>query len=104
MAIPPIPDSPTPIVGYRVWGLRSDGLLQSTSSGFTSEPPVWMPFEPFTARCLALSPCAEAVPSLEHGCGIHAYTGLDPALKWAKAMPAERAVVVGRVRLWGRVV
>lgn len=99
-----IPDSPTPIVGYRVWGLRSDGFLQSSSSGFASERPIWRPFEAFSARCLALSPCIGSVPSLDHGCGIHAYAGLERALKWAKGVPWERAVVVGRVNLWGHVV
>ncbi|MFN2593862.1 MAG: hypothetical protein ABR579_03110 [Actinomycetota bacterium] len=99
-----IPDSPTPILGYRVWGLDGMGLLHSASSGFTTEQPLWRAFEPFAADCLALSPCKDEVPALDHGCGIHAYTELEPALKWARAMRWERAIVVGRVKLWGRVV
>lgn len=102
-----VPDAVGTVEGFRVWGLRRDHdgwLLQSTAAGFTARMPVWEPRERFSARCLTVRPCAAAVPEPMHGCGIYALSSLEDALDWGRRMAAGRAIVVGEVAGWGRVV
>jgi len=96
------PDSPVPLQGYRVWGVR-DGLLESPTTGFCGGTTLWTPHQAFEAACLARSSCG-AAPNPGHGCGVHAYRTLSDTLVWARKIGRVRPVVIGTVRMWGTVV
>lgn len=101
-----VPDSPVPLEGYRIWGVvdsREGPRLQSATSGFCGGTTVWTPYEPFEASCLAKSSCAGA-PNADHSCGIHSFKALEDALRWALDVARVRPVVIGSVRIWGKVV
>lgn len=102
-----VPDAVGAVRGFRVWGVTPDAggwLLQSTAAGFPARMPVWKPLQRFSAQCLTVRRCGEAVPDPAHGCGIYALADLDDALRWAPQMGRVRAVIIGEVAGWGRVV
>ncbi len=102
----PVPDSPVPITGYRVWGvmdLNGSPRLQSATAGFCGGATTWEPHEAFQASCLALQSCGCA-PNPLHNCGVHSFRALHDALIWARKVSRVRPVVLGRVRSWGTVV
>jgi len=101
-----VPDSPVPLVGFRIWGVvqsPSGPRLQSASSGFSGGTTLWTPYQAFGASCLAARDCG-AAPNPAHNCGVHSFRTLDDALRWAGDIARVRPVVIGTVRLWGKVV
>lgn len=86
-----------PVLGWRYWQLRPDGLLRSV----THRRVVWRPDEPLRAVCLI---GGHAAPAAGCACGVHA----EPTLEILRAQglctaPGE-PLVMGRVALWGSVV
>lgn len=90
-----VPDSATPIAGWRVWmvaeGVRGPELVSPV------RPVPWAHREPTSASCLAgCEPC----PTAECSCGLYATAVLAPL-----ALACRRgALVLGCTALWGRIV
>lgn len=110
-----VPDSITPLVGYRAWGLETRyGFLVGTGM----YGGVWKPGE-HDAKCraqgartqypyLTFSPTSVVphddshTPHSKCGCGFYSYR--DPWDALYQAMGLEGRGVVGAVRLWGKIV
>lgn len=98
-----VPDSITPVIGWRTWRLDSEGRLRSWGSD-----DLWKPGEPLRARCRrrrsghALRRCTcpqETAPARRCDCGIYAAQSIEQARKYLGGNG-----VIGRVALWGTVI
>jgi hypothetical protein len=104
--LPAVPDSPTPIRGYRAWAVKetADGpRLQS----LWHVRGTWPPFQRFEARCMtSLLAWHHVPPRPRHTCGVYAVKHVDDVWEWLRRdSPADdRPVVVGEVWCWGLVV
>ena len=96
------PDGIEPVVGWRYWGADA-GWLTSINRFST-----WVARQTTTARCSYAPMHDDVVPHERCSCGVYAVRDLD-VLKQV-ADPTEgtpehgRAVVVGTVAMWGRIV
>ena len=100
-----VPDSFTPVTGYRTWALGLGWLWSSQSP----EKVAWPATEPLRARCLKhgfpslFNPRMpqHSAPDRDCACGIHAVYApwdlelIEPRRPWA--------LISGRVEGWGRV-
>jgi hypothetical protein len=84
-----------PLIGWRIWRLRSD-VLRSWAATYS-----WSPGEN-RARCLATlrRPCASS-PGRECECGIWGLFRPLMSLERARSDGGEHASVVGLIRAWG---
>jgi hypothetical protein len=90
-----VPDSATPIAGWRVWTVIDRGRGPELLSPVRPVP--WVHRAPTTATCAA---GCRACPSAECSCGLYATDVLAPL-----ALACRRgATVLGCTALWGRVV
>ena len=89
------PDLAGPIVGWRVWRIAVDGELVSAYT-----PAGWPSRAPIVARCYE-RPGAHEAPAEHCVCGVYACDDAHAALFYAHR---SGSAVVGRTRLWGRVV
>jgi hypothetical protein len=108
------PDYADALIGWRVWCVVRDG--GELRLGSVIQDDVWPVGTPFVARCraheppanrlLLRSPEAHAAPAAGCTCGVYAVR--EPAAAWTylrgRDEPHTVARVIGRVRLWGRVV
>jgi hypothetical protein len=102
-----VPDYVEPLVGWRVWQVvltpRGERL------GSVVYPSLWMPGVRLASSCLrARAPWRRShdVPSRSCSCGIYATRDPGPAAEYFRRSPNKSGAirVIGRVRLWGRVV
>jgi hypothetical protein len=89
------PDLAGPIIGWRVWRIAVDGELVSAYT-----PAGWPGRAPIVARCYE-RPGAHDAPDEQCVCGVYACEEANAALFYAHR---SGSAVVGRTRLWGRVV
>lgn len=87
------PDLIEPVVGFRQWRLRGDGVLRSM---IFDEP--W-PTAALTARCRIEDHPEAGAPSPRCSCGIYAWYG--PCPRTASAGTSEH--ISGAVVMWGRI-
>ncbi|HWH33832.1 MAG TPA: hypothetical protein VNT56_00750, partial [Acidimicrobiales bacterium] len=91
------------VTGWRYWRLRPGPLRLCSLSQRGVD---WPPGRPLAARCLAgagVDGERHAAPGTDCGCGVHA--GADLASLHAQALCLRPVpLVVGQVRLWGRVI
>lgn len=97
-----VPDGIEPIVGWRYWGLDA-GWLTSINRFST-----WAARRTNTARCSYASLHDDVVPHERCSCGVYAVRDLDVLKQVADPVEGApghgRAVVVGTVAIWGRIV
>jgi hypothetical protein len=111
-----VPDAIEPLVGWRYWRLAVDGGLARLASLAGPHHP-WSPGEPLRARCrrsgidpddprYRYASCYDCTPHRSPGedctCGI--YAARDLGRLRGHVLLGLRRVVVGEVRLWGKVV
>src|SRR4051794_26828540 len=89
------PDLAGPILGWRVWRIAVDGELVSAYT-----PAGWPGRAPIVARCYE-HPGRHEAPFEQCVCGIYACDDANAALFYAHR---SGSAVVGRTKLWGRVV
>jgi hypothetical protein len=89
------PDLAGPIIGWRVWRIAVDGELVSAYT-----PAGWPGRAPIVARCYE-RPGLHAAPEEDCVCGVYACDDASAALFYAHR---SGSAVVGRTKLWGRVV
>jgi hypothetical protein len=89
------PDLAEPIVGWRVWRIAVDGELVSAYT-----PAGWPARAPIVARCYE-HPGEHEAPDEQCVCGVYACDEAGAALFYAHR---SGSAVVGRTKLWGRVV
>ena len=89
------PDLAGPILGWRVWRIAVDGELVSAYT-----PAGWPARAPIVARCYE-HPGAHEAPDERCVCGVYACDDANAALFYAHR---SGSAVVGRTKLWGRVV
>ncbi|MGH3021356.1 MAG: hypothetical protein ACRDNR_14550, partial [Gaiellaceae bacterium] len=91
-----------PLLGWRIWRLRSDadrGLVEPLLESCVYGDP-WEPQRTFAAECPE-----HTRPTPSCGCGIYAVTTREAALEWARWAQSAltHPIVIGQVQLWGRV-
>ena len=89
------PDLAGPILGWRVWRIAVDGELVSAYT-----PAGWPARAPIVARCYE-HPGQHEAPDEQCVCGVYACDDANAALFYAHR---SGSAVVGRTKLWGRVV
>ena len=89
------PDLAGPILGWRVWRIAVDGELVSAYT-----PAGWPARAPIVARCYE-HPGQHEAPHEQCVCGVYACDDANAALFYAHR---SGSAVVGRTKLWGRVV
>ncbi len=89
------PDLAGPILGWRVWRIAVDGELVSAYT-----PAGWPARAPIVARCYE-HPGQHEAPEEQCVCGVYACDDANAALFYAHR---SGSAVVGRTKLWGRVV
>lgn len=89
------PDLAAPLLGWRVWRIAVDGELVSAYT-----PAGWPSRAPIVARCYE-HPGRHEAPAEDCVCGIYACEEANAALFYAHR---SGSAVVGRTKLWGRVV
>ncbi len=89
------PDLVAPILGWRVWRIAVDGELVSAYT-----PAGWPCGAPIAARCYE-HPGEHEAPDEQCVCGVYACDDANAALFYAHR---SGSAVVGRTKLWGRVV
>jgi hypothetical protein len=89
------PDLAGPILGWRVWRIAVDGELVSAYT-----PAGWPARAPIAARCYE-HPGEHDAPDEQCVCGVYACDDASAALFYAHR---SGSAVVGRAKLWGRVV
>ena len=89
------PDLAGPILGWRVWRIALDGELVSAYT-----PAGWPARAPIVARCYE-HPGQHEAPHEQCVCGVYACDDANAALFYAHR---SGSAVVGRTKLWGRVV
>ncbi len=89
------PDLAGPILGWRVWRIAVDGELVSAYT-----PAGWPARAPIVARCYE-HPGQHEAPDEQCACGVYACDDANAALFYAHR---SGSAVVGRTKLWGRVV
>lgn len=97
-----------PVMGWRCWRLGwQDDQLTLQSVTYST---YWIPMQELTAQCKSYvvfggSRNCATVPNREHRCGIYAVKTPKAAMKWAGSswLTALAPRVVGRVKLWGRI-
>jgi hypothetical protein len=92
------PDLIEPAVGWRTWELRRD--LDGRPSLRSIGGAVWLPGEPFRARCELRGASGHAAPDPGCSCGVHAVT----APGRLRGSISADASALGVVALWGRVI
>ena len=107
-----VPDGIEPIVGWRYWGCEALGTETCWLTSITRFS-TWQVRRPTLARC-SYAPVHEAggsgVPDPSCTCGVYAVSDLDVLKQVADPTPDQdhaggsRAVVVGTVAIWGRIV
>lgn len=118
-----IPDSITPIIGWRFWKICGGGanlvpqsVLDLKTKGniwlrsiFAPRP--WLKREKITAECLCKDTSHIEPPEIESNCGIYAYKSLQYALAdytrefliQDPAINSYAGSIFGKVKLWGRI-
>lgn len=86
-----------PVLGWRYWQLRPDGLLRSV----THRRVVWHPGQSLRARCLI---GGHDAPASGCACGVHAEPTLETLRAEGVCLAPGEPLVVGQVALWGLVV
>lgn len=96
-----------PIIGWRAWGLvrNSSEQLQLTSpvavplSVAELNSTIWPTYEKMSARCLKVAdPTRHIAPRYDCTCGLYAVRTAD------KVFTTVASVVIGEVKLWGKVI
>jgi hypothetical protein len=102
-----VPDAIEPIVAYRYWDLTPDGRLRSPIP--KKQVIAWPGQERFEAFCgrVDRSHAVDYVPHPDCSCGIRAYE-LARIARWGLMLETldhcSFVPVIGRLKLWGRVV
>lgn len=117
-----VPDSITPITGWRFWKIYGETNLVTQSaldlktrgnlwlrSIFAPNP--WPKREKITAECLCKDSPHIEPPEIESNCGVYAYKSLRHALAdytrefltQEPAMNSYAGSIFGKVKLWGRI-
>ena len=100
-----IPDRTTPLIGWRVWQVTSDEKAPLTS--VTQQAVLWEPFKQHEAKCLCGGRPMILPQTVPHTCGIHAAKTVETVIGYYQGCGMgiwQPAYVLGRVRLWGRVI
>jgi hypothetical protein len=97
-----VPDAIEPAVGYRVWEVKSDGLLYSVS-----HVTLWQPGMPFEAFC----PKQHDVPDVQCSCGCYAAATFNRLFDMGYtrssgifSVSGDRVTIAGQVSLWGDII
>lgn len=89
-----VPDYLEPIIGYRAWEVRNDGILRSTGLYYSTNK--WEARKPIAATCGRWRKHSSPNPAC--GCGYYAAANVNDIMKgWS------RFTVIGRVAMWGRI-
>jgi hypothetical protein len=101
------PDYVDPLVGWRVWTAARGGRRFRLLS--VVYPSLWTPNAPLVSTCLRgrmLWRRGHEAPSWNCDCGIYAARDAGTAAEFLRRFPNKggNLRVIGRVRLWGRVV
>lgn len=110
------PDLIFPVVGWRVWSVRPEGIASDTGTqewGLASlayHNVRWPVRRQLTASCLYATPrnTGNAAPEAKCTCGVHAYKSLEMAEMYLRTASIANAwgwpLAYGSVNLWGRVI
>lgn len=98
------PDLIEPITGWRLWAVGPSGPGDVLISPLRRRV-TWHPGRELVAACTATSHFGGDAPVRGCSCGIHAFAERNRAVRLLAALAPQSSapMVVGRVRLWGRV-